>query len=96
MVTQPQSTTSAAVTLHRGETVVVIGSSPKRGHLVVERRNHTLHVPFQYLEARQQPQHQQQVHASLLEQQHQHHNHLHHVQRHQPVVMVQQHAGIGL
>jgi hypothetical protein len=42
------------VTLLRGETVVVIGASPKRGHLVVERRNHTVHVPYQYLEIKQQ------------------------------------------
>ena len=94
---QPQqSAPGTSVTLHRGETVVVIGSSPKRGHLVVERRNHTLHVPFQYLEPRQQPQPQQQVPASLLEQQQQNQHLRNHIQRHQPVVVLQQHAGIGL
>ena len=40
--------------LFKGEAVTVIGVSSKRGHLVVEKRNHTMHVPFQYLEMRQQ------------------------------------------
>jgi len=38
--------------LEEGETVLVIGASPHRGHLVVERNNMTLHVPFQLLELR--------------------------------------------
>ena len=41
---------SSDMMLLRGETVVVIGHSTKIGHLVVERNNHTIHVPFQYLE----------------------------------------------
>jgi hypothetical protein len=36
--------------LIKGESVVVIGASTRRGHLVVEKKNHTIHVPFQYLE----------------------------------------------
>ena len=38
--------------LRQGENVVVIGASQLRGHLVVERNNHTLHVPYHYLELR--------------------------------------------
>ena len=38
------------VRLLKGETVVVIGNSSKKGYLVVERNNHTLHVPYQYLQ----------------------------------------------
>ena len=38
--------------LRAGESVVVLGASTKRGHLVVERSNHTLHVPYHYLELR--------------------------------------------
>ncbi|XP_046398448.1 unconventional myosin-Ia [Ischnura elegans] len=37
-------------TLHKGESVVVIGASPRRGHLLVEHNTCTLHVPYQYLE----------------------------------------------
>lgn len=37
----------------KGETVVVIGVSSQRGHLVVEKRNHTMHVPHSYMEMRQ-------------------------------------------
>ncbi|KAG8225228.1 hypothetical protein J437_LFUL012703 [Ladona fulva] len=40
----------ASNTLHKGETVVVIGASPRRGHLLVEHNSCTLHVPYQYLE----------------------------------------------
>lgn len=36
--------------LLRGETVMVIASSQKRGSLVVECRGQTFHVPYQYLE----------------------------------------------
>ena len=32
--------------LMKGETVIVIGNSPRRGYLVVEKRNHTIHVPY--------------------------------------------------
>ena len=38
------------VRLLKGETVVVIGNSSRKGYLVVERNNHTLHVPYQYLQ----------------------------------------------
>ena len=41
---------AAEVILLQGETVVVIGVSSKRGHLVVEKRNHTMHVPFHHME----------------------------------------------
>ena len=41
---------SSEVILKKGETVIVIGNSPRRGHLVVEKHNHTIHIPFQYLE----------------------------------------------
>nr|CAD7570524.1 unnamed protein product [Timema californicum] len=36
--------------LLKGETVLVIGASQRRGHLVVEHNNINLHVPFQFLE----------------------------------------------
>ena len=42
------------VLLRQGENVVVLGASTKRGHLVVERNNHTIHVPHHYLELRGQ------------------------------------------
>ncbi len=54
------------MTLLKGETVVVIGASPKRGHLVVEKRNHTLHVPFQHMEVVKQQQQQQQQQQPML------------------------------
>ena len=38
--------------LRQGENVVVLGASTKRGHLVVERNNHAIHVPHHYLELR--------------------------------------------
>lgn len=42
--------------LVKGETVVVVGASNKRGHLVVEHNNHNLlHVPFQFLELKPGP-----------------------------------------
>jgi len=47
----PESGSSDTILL-KGEPVVVIGASPRRGHLVVEKKNHTIHVPFQYLELR--------------------------------------------
>jgi len=40
--------------LQKGEHVVVIGASTRRGHLVVEKNNSTLHVPFQFLELNSQ------------------------------------------
>ena len=42
----------ADVVLGKGENVVVIGVSSRRGHLVVEKRNHTVHVPYHYMEMR--------------------------------------------
>lgn len=38
------------VVLLKGETVLVIGASPRRGHLLVEYNNSTLHVPYQFME----------------------------------------------
>ncbi|XP_065202156.1 unconventional myosin-Va isoform X2 [Planococcus citri] len=41
----------AEVTLMKGDSVTVVGTSNKRGHLLVEHANHNLiHVPFQFLE----------------------------------------------
>lgn len=39
--------------LAKGETVLVVGASHRRGHLIVEHKHCTLHVPFQYLELKQ-------------------------------------------
>ena len=36
--------------LLKGETVLVVGTSSRRGHLLVQRRDQTVHVPHQYLE----------------------------------------------
>merc|ERR1712141_475509 len=41
--------TSSDVVLMKGETVIVIGNSPRRGYLIVEKRNHTIHVPYTLL-----------------------------------------------
>jgi len=41
---------SSEVFLNKGDSVIVIGNSHRRGYLVVEKHNHTVHVPFQYLE----------------------------------------------
>ncbi|XP_022237040.1 unconventional myosin-Vb-like [Limulus polyphemus] len=41
---------SGEVQLLKGETVVVVGASQQRGHLLVEHKSHTIHVPYQYLE----------------------------------------------
>ncbi|XP_034940229.1 unconventional myosin-IXb isoform X2 [Chelonus insularis] len=38
------------VVLLKGETVLVVGASPRRGHLLVEHNNKTLHVPYQFME----------------------------------------------
>ncbi|KAL1128916.1 hypothetical protein AAG570_013450 [Ranatra chinensis] len=46
---------SGDVSLLKGDTVTVIGASPRRGHLVVEHCNHSLHVPFQFLELKPAP-----------------------------------------
>ncbi len=42
--------TPSDIRLLKGDSVTVIGTSPRRGHLMVEIKNRTLHVPFQYLE----------------------------------------------
>lgn len=39
--------------LAKGETVLVVGASHRRGHLIVEHKHCTLHVPFQFLELKQ-------------------------------------------
>ncbi|XP_044001264.1 unconventional myosin-IXb isoform X2 [Aphidius gifuensis] len=38
------------VVLLKGETVLVLGASPKRGHLLVEHNNSLHHVPYQFME----------------------------------------------
>lgn len=52
-MTYPEDGGGDGVVLHKGETVLVVGASPKRGHLIVEHKHCTLHVPFQYLELKQ-------------------------------------------
>lgn len=39
-----------AAVLAKGDTVLVVGASQRRGHLVVEHGVSALHVPFQFLE----------------------------------------------
>ena len=51
----PEETGGNEVILREGENVVVLGASTRRGHLVVERNNHTIHVPHHYLELRCHP-----------------------------------------
>jgi len=51
----PEETGNNEVILREGENVVVLGASTRRGHLVVERNNHTIHVPHHYLELRCHP-----------------------------------------
>lgn len=36
--------------LKKGETVTVVGASSGRGHLIVEHKGQSYHVPFQYME----------------------------------------------
>lgn len=36
--------------LKKGDTVTVVGASSGRGHLIVEHKGQTYHVPFQYME----------------------------------------------
>lgn len=52
-MTFPEDATGDTPVLHKGDTVLVVGASPKRGHLIVEHKHCTLHVPFQYLELKQ-------------------------------------------
>ncbi|CAL8122354.1 unnamed protein product [Orchesella dallaii] len=49
-MTYPDESTTADMRLMKGEKVVVVGASSRRGHLMVEHKNRTIHVPFQYLE----------------------------------------------
>ncbi|XP_071057490.1 myosin-VIIa isoform X2 [Onthophagus taurus] len=44
---------SDGAVLLKGESVVVVGASHRRGHLIVEHKHCTIHVPFQYLELKQ-------------------------------------------
>lgn len=39
----------------KGDTVVVVGTSNRRGHLVVDHCNRSLDVPFQFLELKPRP-----------------------------------------
>ena len=41
--------------LIQGDTVLVLGASPRRGHLLVAHNNTSLHVPFQFLELKPCP-----------------------------------------
>ncbi|XP_025419111.1 myosin-G heavy chain isoform X2 [Sipha flava] len=43
------------VTLMKGDAVIVVGTSNRRGHLVVEHCNRSLDVPFQFLELKPRP-----------------------------------------
>lgn len=44
---------NAEVILLKGESVMVVGASARRGHLIVEYKKHTIHVPYQFLELKQ-------------------------------------------
>ncbi|XP_030380655.1 unconventional myosin-IXAa [Scaptodrosophila lebanonensis] len=46
----PASTTAEAQQLKKSETVTVVGASSVRGHLIVEHKGHSYHVPFQCME----------------------------------------------
>lgn len=37
------------ILLRKGERVLVVGTSPRRGHLMVEYQNKRFHIPYQYL-----------------------------------------------
>nr|CAI5836757.1 unnamed protein product [Callosobruchus analis] len=52
-MTYPEECNGDGPVLHKGETVLVVGASHRRGHLIVEHKHYTLHVPFQYLELKQ-------------------------------------------
>ncbi|KAB0798121.1 hypothetical protein PPYR_09114 [Photinus pyralis] len=52
-MTYPEDGGGDGAVLLKGEPVLVVGASPKRGHLIVEHKHYTLHVPFQYLELKQ-------------------------------------------
>ncbi|KAL1491573.1 hypothetical protein ABEB36_012148 [Hypothenemus hampei] len=46
----PEDASGDGSVFYKGETVLVVGASQRRGHLIVEHKNHTLHVPFQFME----------------------------------------------
>ncbi|CAG9837277.1 unnamed protein product [Diabrotica balteata] len=54
-MTYPEDTTTGddGPVLLKGDTVLVVGASHRRGHLIVEHKHCTLHVPFQFLELKQ-------------------------------------------
>lgn len=49
----PEGKNGDGPVLLKGETVLVVGASHRRGHLIVEHKHCTLHVPFQFLELKQ-------------------------------------------
>ncbi|XP_018563554.1 unconventional myosin-IXa isoform X2 [Anoplophora glabripennis] len=49
----PEDNNGDGPVLLKGETVLVVGASHRRGHLIVEHKHCTLHVPFQFLELKQ-------------------------------------------
>lgn len=49
----PEDGGAESPVLMKGETVLVVGASHRRGHLIVEHKHCTLHVPFQFLELKQ-------------------------------------------
>lgn len=46
----PEDGGGAETVLLKGESVLVVGASPRRGHLLVDHQGHSVHVPFQYME----------------------------------------------
>ncbi|KAK9736482.1 Myosin head (motor domain) [Popillia japonica] len=52
-MTYPEDSSGDSTVLLKGETVLVVGASHRRGHLIVEHKHCTIHVPFQYLELKQ-------------------------------------------
>ncbi|KAH8395635.1 hypothetical protein KR222_004099, partial [Zaprionus bogoriensis] len=46
----PASSPGELQQLKKGETVTVVGASSGRGHLIVEHKGQSYHVPFQYME----------------------------------------------
>ncbi|CAL4058834.1 unnamed protein product [Meganyctiphanes norvegica] len=48
-MTFPEDGSGDAV-LSKGESVLVVGASPRRGHLLVDHQSHSVHVPFQFME----------------------------------------------
>lgn len=46
----PLEESAGETKLPKSETVMVVGASPRRGHLLVEYKGQTHHVPYQFLE----------------------------------------------